>query len=328
MKTVLVTGGAGYVGSHACKALAAAGYQPVTFDNLVRGHRQAVQWGPLVEGDILDRAALDRAFGQYRPVAVMHFAAFAYVGESVAEPGKYWRNNVGGSLNVLEAACDHGGVPLVFSSTCATYGVPSRTPIAESDPQAPVNPYGATKLAVERMLAEFGQAHGLRSIALRYFNAAGADPQGDIGEQHDPETHLIPLVLDAALGRGAPLRIHGNDYQTRDGTCVRDYVHVSDLATAHVLALETLLGGASSTAYNLGNGRGFTVGEVIEAARAVTGVDIRAIAGPRRTGDPPELVGDATRIRAGLGWQPQFADLREIVRTAWQWHRRTRPAAN
>ena len=321
---ILVTGGAGYIGSHACKALAQAGYTPVSFDNLVYGHRQAVQWGPLEEGDIADRNALDAVITKYRPTAVMHFAAYAYVGESVQDPGKYYRNNVAGSLTLLEALRDHGIDKFIFSSTCATYGVPERSPIDEAHPQRPINPYGASKQMIERMLADFDAAHGLKSIALRYFNAAGADPAAEIGEDHDPETHLIPLVLDAATGRRPAITIYGDDYDTPDGTCIRDYIHVTDLAQAHVLALKALESGASSTVYNLGNGQGFSVRQVINQAEAVTGKKIPVIIGPRRPGDPPRLVGDATRIRRDLGWQSEYADLSSILTTAWRWHARPR----
>lgn len=322
MKHILVTGGAGYIGSHACKALATAGYLPVTFDNLVFGHEWAVKWGPFVQGDILDRAALDATFRKWRPVAVMHFAAFAYVGESVLNPGKYFRNNVVGSLNLLEAMRDHGVDNFIFSSTCATYGVPEMVQITEAHPQRPINPYGASKLMIERMLHDFDAAHGLRSITLRYFNAAGADPNGEIGESHDPETHLIPLILDAAAGMQPEITVFGNDYDTPDGTCIRDYIHVADLADAHLLALRALETDAGTTAYNLGNGRGFSVKEVIDAARSVTGQPIPVSYGPRRPGDPPQLVCDATSIRRELGWQPRHADLKEIIETAWRWHQR------
>ena len=324
MKHVLVTGGAGYIGSHACKALAAAGYIPVTFDNVVYGHRSAVRWGPFVYGDILDRSALDAALRAWQPVAVMHFAAFAYVGESVTNPGKYYRNNVVGTLTLLEALRDAGVAQFVFSSTCATYGVPKAVPIAESHPQQPINPYGASKLMIERMLRDFDVAHGLRSISLRYFNAAGADPDGDIGEAHDPETHLIPLVLDAAAGVRPNVTVFGADYPTPDGTCIRDYIHVTDLAQAHVLALEVLQRGASSTAYNLGNGIGFSVRQVIDVAESVTGRQIPVKFGTQRAGDPARLVGDASRIRAELGWQPRYTDLADIVETAWRWHSKER----
>lgn len=322
MKHVLVTGGAGYIGSHACKALAAAGYVPVTFDNLVYGHRSAVQWGPFVHGDILNRTALDAALRAWRPVAVMHFAAFAYVGESVTDPGRYYRNNVVGSLTLLEAMRDAGVSQLVFSSTCATYGVPQAVPIAEDHSQNPINPYGASKLMVELLLRDFNEAHGLRSISLRYFNAAGADPDGETGEDHDPETHLIPLVLDAAAGKRPDVTVFGSDHPTPDGTCIRDYIHVTDLAQAHVLALQALESDAATTVYNLGNGHGFSVRQVIETVRQVTGRPVNAVIGPRRAGDPPQLVGDASRIRRELGWRPQHTELADIVATAWRWHQR------
>jgi len=321
-RTVLVTGGAGYIGAHACKALAAAGYLPVTYDNLVYGHERAVRWGPLERGDILDRARLDEVIDRYRPTAIMHFAAFAYVGESVTDPGKYYRNNVMGSLTLLEAARDHGIGRFVFSSTCATYGMPDRLPIGEDTPQQPINPYGASKLMVERMLADFGAAHGLRSIALRYFNAAGADPDGEIGECHDPETHLVPLVLDAASGRRPHITIFGTDYDTPDGTCIRDYIHVTDLADAHVKALQALEAGAPSSAYNLGNGQGYSVREVISAVERATALAVPCMLGPRRPGDPAALISDATRARDELEWQPRLAELDEIIRTAWGWHQK------
>ncbi len=319
---VLVAGGAGYIGSHVCKALSKAGYLPVTYDNLVYGHEWAVKWGPLELGDILDRNRLDAVIEKYQPQAIMHFAAFTYVGESVSNPGKYYRNNVAGSLNLIEAARDRGIGSFVFSSTAAVYGIPDRLPIAEDAPMRPVNPYGASKLMVETMLADFGQAHGLKSIALRYFNAAGADPEGEIGEDHDPESHLIPLVLDAVSGRRGAITVFGTDYDTPDGTCVRDYIHVSDLANAHVMALEALGAGAPSGAYNLGTGSGFSVREVISAAGTATGLEVPVVFGARRPGDPAQLVSDATRARDALGWQPQITDIGEIISTAWAWHRR------
>ncbi len=321
-RTVLVTGGAGYVGSHACKALATAGYRPVVLDDLSRGHAAAVQWGPLEVGSIADRARLDAVLERHRPSAVLHFAAFAYVGESMSEPLAYYRNNVGGTVTLLEAMRDHAIGRLVFSSTCATYGVPRELPIPESHPQEPINPYGRSKLMVERILADVDAAHGLRSIALRYFNAAGADPDGEIGEQHEPETHLVPLVLEAAAGRRERVTIHGTDYDTPDGTCLRDYIHVTDLAEAHVLALRALEHGAASTAYNLGNGRGFSVREVIRAVERVTGREVPVASGPRRAGDPAALVGSAVRAMQELGWSPRHADLEQIVATAWAWMRR------
>ena len=319
---VLVTGGAGYIGSHACKALSRAGYLPVAYDNLTYGHEWAAKWGPLEVADILARARLDGVIARYKPAAIMHFAAFAYVGESVTDPGKYYRNNVMGSLNLLEAARDHGIANFVFSSSCATYGVPERMPIPENTPQVPINPYGASKLMVERMLGDFDRAHGLKSIALRYFNAAGADPDAETGEDHDPETHLIPLVLDAAAGRRGALTVFGTDYDTPDGTCVRDYIHVSDLADAHVKSLKALEGGVSSGAYNLGLGRGFSVREVIGAAERETGLEVPVTFGPRRPGAPATLIGDPSQVREVLGWRPQFTDIGEILRTAWAWHKK------
>lgn len=319
-KTVLVTGGAGYIGSHACKALARAGYQPIACDNLVYGHPWAVKWGPLEQGDIADRAWLDGLIDRYRPAAVMHFAAYAYVGESVQDPGKYYRNNVAGTLTLLEAMRDHSIGHLIFSSTCATYGIPERVPIGEATPQVPINPYGASKLMIERMLTDFEVAHGLRSICLRYFNAAGADPDGEIGEDHEPETHLIPLAIrPAQLGEPA-LAIFGTDYATPDGTAVRDYIHVTDLAEAHVLALADLLGGGASAALNLGTGRGHSVREVVSTIEAVGGRQVPVREAPRRAGDPPVLVADPTRAMERLNWQPTHSSLSTIIETAWRWH--------
>ena len=315
---ILVTGGAGYIGSHACKALAQAGYTPVAYDNLVYGHEESVRWGPLEVGDIADRARLDAVIAHYNPQAVMHFAAYAYVGESVQDPAKYYRNNVAGTLTLLEALVQHGVQRIVFSSTCATYGVPERTPIDEAHPQRPINPYGASKLMIERMLQDFDVAYGLRSVALRYFNAAGADPEGEIGEEHDPETHLIPLALQAALGAGPALQVYGTDYPTPDGSCIRDYIHVADLAQAHVLALDYLASGGDSTAINLGTGRGHSVLEVIETARHITGRDIPVILADRRPGDPPILTAAADKASTLLGWQPTYTDLAEILRHAWR----------
>lgn len=320
MSTVLVTGGAGYVGSHVCKALAAVGHVPVVYDSLVNGHRWAVKWGCLEEGDIADRDRLDAVLARWKPDAAMHFAAYAYVGESVTNPGKYYRNNVVGSLSLLEALRDHGVQKLVFSSTCATYGIPDSDAIHEEHPQRPINAYGASKLMVERMLADFGAAHELRSSTLRYFNAAGADPDGEVGEAHDPETHLIPLLLEAASGLRAEVVIYGEDYDTRDGTCIRDYVHVADLAQAHVLALDALASGSPGlSCYNLGNGQGFSVKEVVSSVERVTGRRVAVRSGPRRQGDPPKLVADSRKIRRELGWMPRFAELDRIVDTAWRW---------
>lgn len=321
-KRVLVTGGAGYIGSHACKALHAAGYEPVVFDNLVYGHRWAVKWGRLIVGDLQDRQQLLDAMAEVQPVAVMHFAAFAYVGESVTDPAKYYRNNVIGSLNLLDAMRQQSVEALVFSSTCASYGIPGITPITEDHPQRPINPYGQSKLMIEQAIADYSAAYGMRCMALRYFNAAGADPEGEIGEDHSPETHLIPLVLLAAAGLRNDITVFGRDYDTEDGTCVRDYVHVTDLADAHVLALKALDRGAKSNVYNLGNGAGFSVQQVVDACRRVTGRPFKVTDGPRRAGDPPRLVGDASKIVKELGWTPQYADLDTIVKTAWDWTRR------
>lgn len=317
---VLVTGGAGFIGSHTCKALHLAGYRPVACDNLVYGHPWAVQWGPLEQGDIADRAWLDALIHQYRPLGVLHFAAYAYVGESVQNPGKYYRNNVAGTLNLLEAVRDHSIRYFVFSSTCATYGIPDNIPIAEDSIQAPINPYGASKLMIERMLADFDRAHGLSYMILRYFNAAGADPAGEIGEAHDPETHLIPLAIRAAITGRPALEIFGSDYDTTDGTAVRDYVHVTDLADAHVRALADLLAGGSSVALNLGTGHGHSVLEVVRSIEATSGQRIPIISAPRRAGDPPVLVADPAHAIKRLKWSPTHSDLSHIVETAWRWH--------
>ena len=316
---ILVTGGAGYVGSHACKALAAAGWQPIVYDNLVHGHAEAVKWGPLEHGDIADRSRLDFVLESYRPTAAMHFAAFTSVGESVADPGKYYRNNVSGSLTLLEALRDNGVSRFVFSSTAAVYGTPERVPISEDCAKAPINPYGVTKLAVENLLADFARAHDLNATALRYFNAAGADPDGEIGERHDPETHLIPLALDAASGKGAPLKLFGDDYPTEDGTCIRDYIHVADLADAHVKALEEQHG---FNAYNLGTGMGASVRQIMDAIDRVTGRPVPHEIAPRREGDPAALVADPSRAMRDFDWTPQHSDIDTIVSTAWAWHQK------
>ena len=320
--TILVTGGAGYIGSHACKALARAGFRPVAYDSLVNGHREAVKWGPLIEADLADTARLADTIRRFDVAAVMHFAAFAYVGESVAKPDLYFRNNVVNSLGLLEAMRERGLKRIVFSSTCATYGHPERMPIAESTHQRPINPYGETKLMVERMLHWYGAAHGFTYASLRYFNAAGADLAGEIGEDHHPETHLIPLVLEAALGRRAQIDIFGTDYPTPDGTAIRDYIHVEDLVEAHILALRHLLKGGLSQSLNLGTGAGHSVREVIAAAERVTGRRIARRETARRAGDPPVLVADARRAREVLGWAPRLSDLDTIIKTAWAWHGR------
>lgn len=320
---VLVTGGAGYIGSHAVLALQQSGYEVVILDNLVYGHQDLVDSvlkTELVVGDTNDRALLDELFQKHDFAAVMHFSAYAYVGESVQAPDKYYRNNVVGTLTLLEAMRDAGIKQFVFSSTCATYGNPEKIPLTEDHPQNPINPYGATKLMVERILKDFDVAYGLRSVCFRYFNAAGADPEGRLGEDHNPETHLIPLVLMAAMGKRASVSIFGLDYPTPDGTCIRDYIHVTDLATAHVLGLEYLLKGGNSDVFNLGNGNGFSVKEVIDTARRVTGKEIPVVESDRRPGDPPVLVGSSAKAIDILGWQPQYADLEQILAHAWQWH--------
>lgn len=316
---ILVTGGAGFVGSHACKALAAAGFLPVTYDNLSQGHRWAVRWGPLEIGDIENGDRLLQVMDRYRPIAVMHFAALTAAGESVTEPTKYYRNNVARFLVLLDAMRRRKIDRIVFSSTAAVYGIPERIPIGENHPLAPINPYGMGKLVGERILQDCAAAHGLRSIALRYFNAAGADPDGVIGESHEPETHLIPIVLAAAAGERPHVAVYGADYPTADGTCIRDYVHVSDLATAHVLALARLEGWHGAEVFNLGNGHGFSVREVIAAAQRATAVQIPVKVEPRRAGDPPVLVADASRARTELGWRPVHSDLDSQIGSAWRW---------
>lgn len=318
---VIVTGGAGYIGSHACKALAAAGYRPVTYDNLSIGNRWAVRWGPLERGDILDGARLGEVFKAHRPVGVLHFAALALVGESVQAPGLYYRTNVTGAVAVLDACRLHDVPAFVFSSTCAVYGAPDRIPIDEATPTRPINPYGASKLMVERILEDYDAAYGLRHMALRYFNAAGADPDGEIGERRDVETHLVPLALDAILGRRPPLNILGDDYATPDGTAIRDYIHVSDLAEAHVRALDHLLAGGASRKINLGVGQGYSVRQVLDAAAEVAGRPVPHALAPRRPGDPPELVADPRAAFALLGQDlTARSSLARIIETAWAWH--------
>jgi UDP-glucose-4-epimerase GalE len=321
-QSVLVTGGAGYVGSHACKALAGAGYLPVVYDNLSRGHREAVCWGPLVEGDLHDVPRLATALRTHNIAAVMHFAALAYVGESMADPETYYRNNVGGTLALLTAMREAEVGTIVFSSTCAVYGVPDRLPIAEATAKGPLNPYGETKLAIERVLHWYNLCYGLRFAALRYFNAAGADPDGEIGENHEPETHLIPRVLRAALGTGEAVEVYGTDYATPDGTAIRDYIHVTDLADAHVRALGYLAGGESG-ALNLGTGQGCSVRQVIAAVERIAGRPVPFRETARRAGDPPELVADPALARIRFGWQPRHSDLDTIIATALAWERRS-----
>jgi UDP-glucose 4-epimerase len=321
MSIVLVTGGAGYVGAHACKALARAGYRPVCFDNLSTGHREAVKWGPLVEGDLTDRAAIDAALAEHRPTAILHFAALSQIGESMADPGRYWRENVMGALNLLEAAVAAGIERFVFSSTCATHGEPEDgATIHEDTAQRPINAYGGSKLAIEGMLRDFEAAYGLSHVIFRYFNVAGADPEGEVGEAHDPETHLVPLVLQAVAGLRPALTIHGTDYDTPDGTAVRDYVHVSDLVDAHVAGLRRLEEGGGSGVFCLGTGSGFSVREVIAAAGAVTNAPVPVVEGPRRSGDAVRLVCGSERARAELGWQPERSDMEQMIRDAHRWH--------
>ena len=321
--TILVTGGAGYIGSHAVLSLQQAGYHVVVLDNLVYGHREIAEEilkVELIVGDTTDRALLDNLFASRDIAAVMHFAAYAYVGESVTDPAKYYHNNFVGTLTLLEAMLAASIKTFVFSSTCATYGVPEIVPIPENHAQKPINPYGMSKLMVERVLADFNHAYDFKSVIFRYFNAAGAAPDGSLGEDHDPETHLIPLVLLTAMGKRESVSIFGTDYPTNDRTCVRDYIHVTDLAQAHVLGLEYLLKGGDSAIFNLGNGSGFSVKEVIETARQVTGREIPTIECPRRPGDPPALVGSSDRARNILGWKPEYADLKQILSHAWKWH--------
>ncbi|MCR8724415.1 UDP-glucose 4-epimerase GalE [Frigidibacter sp. ROC022] len=318
--TVLVTGGAGYIGSHACKVLARNGYTPVTYDNLSTGWSAAVKFGPFEQGDLLDRERLDDVFARYQPQAVMHFAALSQVGESMRQPGMYWHNNVCGSLNLIEAAVAAGCLDFVFSSTCATYGDQDNVLLDESCDQRPINAYAASKRAIEDILDNFGEAYGLRSVIFRYFNVAGADPEGEVGEFHQPETHLIPLILDAIDGRRAALTIYGEDYDTPDGTCIRDYVHVLDLVEAHLLGLRWLEDGKGSRVFNLGTGKGFSVREVLDRSRAVTNRDIPVIAGQRRAGDATRLVSGSARAEQELGWTPGRSTLDEMIRDAWNWH--------
>lgn len=319
---ILITGGAGYVGSHAAKALSRAGFEPIVLDNLSVGHRWAVKWGPLIEADLGDEPSLRRALAKYEISGAMHFAAHAYVGESVREPRRYFDNNVTNSFHLLHALLDSGIRHFVFSSSCAVYGLPESLPISESHPKLPVNPYGESKLFIERVLDWYGSAYGLRWSALRYFNAAGADPDGELGEVHNPETHLIPRLLDAALGRQESVEIYGGDYPTKDGTAIRDYVHVSDLAEAHVAALQRLLSGGESFAANLGTGRGVSVREVVAAVESASGVTVNVKLAPRRPGDPPELVADSRLAAELLGWRPKLSSLQQIICSAWDWHRR------
>lgn len=318
-ETILVAGGAGYIGAHTCLRLAEAGFTPVVYDNLSNGWAEFVQWGPLEVGDINDAARLDEVFAKHKPVAVIHFAAFIEVGFSVAEPGAFYANNVGGTITLIEAARRAGVDKLVFSSTCATYGAPVRMPMDETHPQAPLNPYGRSKLMVEEILQDLNRYKGFRSVALRYFNAAGADPEGRIGEKHEPETHAIPLAIAAARGERDKFMLFGEDYDTRDGTCVRDYIHVLDLADAHVLATRWLLDGKESAAFNLGTGTGTTVKELVGAIERRSNRPFPLVPAPRRDGDAPSLVADNRKAREQLGWTPRYS-LDDIIEHAWAWH--------
>lgn len=321
-KRILVTGGAGFVGAHTCKALSLLGYEAVAFDNLSQGHREFVKWGPLEEGDVTNRASVDFAIKKWKPAAVFHFASSLDVHESVGNPAKYYRNNVIGSLNVLDSMKENSVKYFIFSSTCATYGIPTTVPILEAHPQKPIHPYGDSKWMVEHILHSYEKAYGIKSVSLRYFNAAGADPAGEIGEDHRPESHLIPLVLDVALGRRSHIFIYGNDYETPDGTCIRDYIHVEDLAAGHIRALEYLMNGGESVSLNLGSGKGYSVKEVIEVAQRVTGKNILFEIAGRREGDVPVLCSTFEKAAKTLQWQPRFSELPVIIEQAWNWHQR------
>ena len=322
MKNILVVGGAGYVGSHTVRQLGHEGFRVIVLDNLVHGHRELVPGTNLIEGDLKDTSLLESVFSECPIEAVMHFAAYCYVGESFIDPSKYYQNNVASTLNLLNTMIKANVRKFIFSSTCATYGVPLKLPLTEDHPQNPINPYGATKMMVERMLSDFDPAYGLKSISFRYFNAAGADPKGDIGEWHTPETHLIPLVLDVAAGTREAVEIYGTDYPTPDGTCIRDYIHVTDIAIAHLLGLKYLMAEEASGVFNLGNGTGFSVREVVRTVEQITGHKIKTIETVRRLGDPPVLVGSSEKAHRVLGWERKFPELGSIVETAWKWHQR------
>ena len=318
MQAILVTGGAGFIGAHTCKALAVHGLQPITFDNLSRGHRDMVQWGPFVQGDILKPADLEQAFKRYQPKSVIHFAAFAYVGESVAQPLAYYQNNVSGLINVLDAMVRHDADTIVFSSSCTVYGIPDTLPIPETARRQPISPYGQSKLMCEQILMHAAAAHRFRVAVLRYFNACGADPDGELSERHDPETHLIPLAIDAASGRGPPLQIFGTDYPTKDGTCERDFIHVADLAAAHVTAFRHTSDGAQTLTVNLGTGRAYSILEIISAIERVTGRPVPVIDAARRRGDPARLVADPSQAERVIEFRPKYSDLETIIETTWR----------
>ncbi|MBN1549187.1 UDP-glucose 4-epimerase GalE [Candidatus Babeliales bacterium] len=317
---ILIIGGAGYIGSHTNKLLHHLGYETVVFDNLVHGHREFVKWGSFFLGDMVSKEQLRTCFAKYPIHAVVHFGAYAYVGESVSDPSKYYHNNVACVLNLLDVMREYDVKKIIFSSTCATYGMPQKLPIVETEEQKPINPYGRTKLMVETILKDYEHAYGIRHVNLRYFNAAGADLDGDVGERHDPETHLIPLVCEAALGKRDKIAVFGTDYPTRDGTCIRDYIHVTDLADAHHKALQYLETGHQSDSFNLGNGSGYSVNEVIESVKKVSGRDFPVVYQERRPGDPPILVGSNEKAQRILGWTPRYGALDTVVETAWQWH--------
>jgi UDP-glucose 4-epimerase len=320
VSNILVTGGAGYIGSHACKALKATGYTPVTYDNLSTGWEDAAKFGPFERGDLTDRERLDQIFAAYQPTAILHFAALSQVGESMRDPGMYWHNNVSGSLTLFQAAVAAGCMNVVFSSTCATYGDQDNVVLDENSAQHPINAYGASKRAIEDMLQDFHKAYGLNHVIFRYFNVAGADPEAEVGEFHQPETHLIPLILDAIDGKRDALTIFGTDYDTKDGTCIRDYVHVMDLVDAHILGLKWLEQSKGCGVFNLGTGAGFSVREVIEKAQSVTGKDVPYVEGPRRPGDCTKLVSGSDRAEADLGWTPKRSTLDHMIGDAWRWH--------
>lgn len=319
---ILVTGGAGYIGSHCCKALQKRGYHPVTVDNLIYGHSENVKWGPCYQGDVGNRRILNQIFKDKKIDAVMHFAAFAYVGESVTDPQKYYTNNLKNTINLLKSVLENHVRYFIFSSTCATYGMPQKLPLDENHRRQPISPYGKSKYMIEEILADYHKAYDFEFISLRYFNAAGADPEGEIGEDHTPETHLIPLILDVAKGRSEAIRVFGTDYETADGSCIRDYIHVSDLADAHILALEKLMDGSASDFINLGTGSGFSVLQSIATASRVTGTKIPYIAADRRPGDPAVLIASNAKARRLLGWKPKYTQLDEIIQTAWNWHKK------
>lgn len=319
---ILIVGGAGYIGSHINKELNKQGYKTVIFDSLVKGHKEAIKWGELFEGDLGNIEDIRGVFKKYQIEAVLHFAAFIEVGESVKDPQKYYKNNVANTLNLFQVMLENDVKKIIFSSTAATFGNPQYSPIDEKHPQDPINPYGQAKLMVEKILADYDLAYGLKYVALRYFNACGADLDGEIGENHSPESHLIPLILDAALGKREDIKIFGTDYPTADGTCIRDYIHVTDLAEAHILALKKLMDGGDSDRFNLGNGSGFSVKQVIEVAKKVTGVDFKVTEVERRAGDPPELIADSKKAKEILKWEPKYFDLETIISSAWNWHKK------